>query len=111
MPSTWPIRFGHVGTEESLRYEPFFDAVGRINIVQLLLFVDLRTDFLSAFDPVMERYQREKADKPVTITALMVYATNIGLGRMAEISNMTRQQLSSTVANFIRLLQLDASKS
>ncbi len=88
---------------EPLRHEPFFDAVQRIDIDQLLLFVDRRTDFLSAFEHVMGRYQREKADKPITIAALMAYATNIGLGRMAEISNLTRHQLAGTAANFIRL--------
>lgn len=93
---------GH-DAQEPLRHEPFFDAVERIDIDQLLLFVDRRTDFLSAFEHVMGRYQREKADKPVTVAALMAYATNIGLGRMAEISNLTRHQLSGTAANFIRL--------
>ena len=33
----------------------------------------------------------------------MAYATNIGLNRMAEISNLTHQQLSTTAGNFIRL--------
>ena len=33
----------------------------------------------------------------------MAYATNIGLGRMAGISNLTYQELSTTAANFIRL--------
>jgi TnpA family transposase/CheY-like chemotaxis protein len=89
--------------QEPLRHELFFDAVERIDIDQLLLFVDRRTDFLAAFEHVMGRYQREKAAKPVTIAALMAYATNIGLGRMAEISNLTRHQLAGTAANFIRL--------
>jgi TnpA family transposase len=93
---------GH-DAQESLRHEPFFDAAGQIDIDQLLLFVDKRTDFLAAFEHVMGRYQRERAAKPVTIAALMAYATNIGLGRMAEISNLTRHQLSGIAANFIRL--------
>ena len=93
---------GH-DAQEPLRHEPFFDVVERIDVDQLLLFVDQRTDFLAAFEHVMGRYQREKADKSVTIAALMAYATNIGLGRMAEISNLTRHQLGTTAANFIRL--------
>ena len=47
--------------------------------------------------------QRDRASPPVTIAALMAYATNISVGRMAEISNLTRAQLSGTAANFIRL--------
>lgn len=84
-------------------HEPLFDGVQRIDIDQLLLYVDRKTRFLSAFEHVMGRYQRHKARPPVTIAALMAYATNIGVGRMAEISNITRDQLSSTAANLIRL--------
>jgi hypothetical protein len=32
----------------------------------------------------------------------MAYATNIGLGRMADTSNLTYQELSTSAANFIR---------
>lgn len=90
-------------TQEPLGHEPFFDAVQRIDIDQLLLFVNQRTDFMAAFEHVLGRYQRARASRPVTIAVLMAYATNIGLGRMAEISNLTRQQLASTAANFVRL--------
>jgi hypothetical protein len=86
-------------TQEPLRHEPFFDAVDRVDVDQLLLFVDRRTDFMDAFEHVLGRYQRHKASKPATIA----YATNIGLNRMAEISNLSHQRLSTTAANFIRL--------
>jgi TnpA family transposase len=33
----------------------------------------------------------------------MAYGTNMGLGRMAEISNFTRDQLSTSTANYVRL--------
>jgi len=93
---------GH-SSEPGDNHEPLFDAAERIDIDQLLLYVDRRTDFLSAFEHVMGRYQRDKASPPITIAALMAYATNIGVGRMAEISNLTRTQLANTAANFIRL--------
>ena len=90
-------------TQEPLRHEPFFDTIERTDIDHLLLYVDRRTDFMAAFEHVLGRYQRAKASKPVTIACLMAYATNIGLNRMAEISNLTHQQLSTTAGNFIRL--------
>ncbi|MFT5446565.1 MAG: TnpA family transposase [Gammaproteobacteria bacterium] len=89
--------------EALVEHEPLFDAAERIDIDQLLLHVDRQTDFLAAFEHVMGRYQREKASKPVTVAALIAFATNMGLGRMAEISNLTRGQLATTAANFIRL--------
>ena len=91
------------GADPDSDHEPLFDTAERIDIDQLLLYVDKKTGFLSAFEHVMGRYQRDRASPPVTIAALMAYATNIGVGRMAEISNLTRAQLSGTAANFIRL--------
>ena len=90
-------------------HEPLFDSVQRIDIDQLLLYVDKKTGFLGALEHVMGRYQRERAAPPVTIAALMAYATNIGVGRMAELSNLTRSQLSGTAASFIRLETLKAA--
>lgn len=58
-------------TQEPLRYEPFFDSAQRVDIDQLLLFVDKKTDFMSAFEHVLGPYQRARASKPVTIAALM----------------------------------------
>ena len=93
---------GSVG-EPDTDHEPLFDPMPRIDIDQLLLHVDSKTQFLASFEHVMGRYQRDRANPAVTIAALMAYATNIGVGRMAEISNLTRAQLSGTAANFIRL--------
>ncbi|EAQ96687.2 Tn3 family transposase [Congregibacter litoralis] len=91
------------GADPDSSHEPLFDTAERIDIDQLLLYVDRKTGFLSAFEHVMGRYQRERASPPLTIAALMAFATNIGVGRMAEISNLTRAQLSGTATNFLRL--------
>lgn len=93
---------GH-SAEPGTEGESLFDSAQRIDIDQLLMYVDQKTQFLSAFEHLMGRYQRNRANPPVTIAALMAYATNIGVGRMAEISNLTRTQLANTAANFIRL--------
>ncbi|MFQ5471063.1 MAG: Tn3 family transposase, partial [Gammaproteobacteria bacterium] len=93
----------HRHTQEPLRHEPFFDRVERTDIDNLLWYVDQRTDFMTAFEHVLGRYRRSKIEKPVIIACLMACATNIGLHRMSEISNLTYQQLSMTASNFIRL--------
>ena len=90
-------------TETIADQERLFDVADRIDIDQLLLQVDRHTHFLKAFEHVTGRYQREKAKTSHTIAALVAFATNMGLGRMAEISNIDRDQLRSTAANFIRL--------
>lgn len=89
--------------DEPLPSEPFFDMVERLDIDTLLLFVDRRTDFMESFEHVLGRYRKSAPSKPAIVASLMAYATNIGLGRMADISNLTYQELSTTAASFIRL--------
>jgi hypothetical protein len=76
-------------SHESLKHKSFFDTRKRIDIDNLLLTVDSSTNFMAAFRHVLGLYQRAKASKPVTIACLMAYPTNIGLNRMAEISDIT----------------------
>lgn len=90
-------------TQDLPQQEAFFDTLERTDIDDLLLTVDRQTDFMAAFEHVLGRYQRARASKPVTIACLMAYATNIGLNRMAEISNISHQELTTTAGNFIRL--------
>jgi hypothetical protein len=52
---------------------------------------------------VLGRYRKSTPSKPAIIASLMAYATNIGLGRMADICNLSYQELSTTAGNYIRL--------
>jgi TnpA family transposase len=92
-----------VRSQEPLPHEPFFDCLERIDIDTLLLAVDRRCGFMEAFEHVLGRYQKTPLSKPALVATLMAYATDIGLGRMAEISNLTFQELSTTANNFVRL--------
>jgi TnpA family transposase len=92
-----------VRSEEPVPGEPFFDMVERLDIDTLLLFVDRRIGFMEAFEHVLGRYRKSTPSKPAIIASLMAYATNIGLGRMADICNLSYQELSSTAGNYIRL--------
>lgn len=96
-----------VRSEELLPNEPFFNMVERVDVDTLLLFVDRRNGFMESFEHVLGRYRKVTPSKPVIIASLMAYATNIGLGRMANISNLTYQELSTTASNFIRLETLN----
>lgn len=92
-----------VRSEETVPGEPFFDMVERLDIDTLLLFVDRRTGFMEAFEHVLGRYRKSAPSKPAIIASLMAYATNIGLGRMADICNLSYQELSTTAGSHIRL--------
>lgn len=75
----------------------------QINIGEVLLFVHQQTHFLDAFDHILGRYSKQELDLNIIIACLVAWATNTGLGRMSEISDITFNQLSSTSDNFIRL--------
>jgi TnpA family transposase len=100
-----------VQSQQPLRHEPFFDCLERIDIDTLLLAVDRRCGFMDAFEHVLGRYQKSPLSKPALVATLMAYATDIGLGRMAEISNLTYQELSTTANNFVRLETLQEANN
>ena len=78
-----------VRTEDPVPVEPFFDMVERLDIDTLWLFVDRRNGFMEAFEHVLGRYRKSTPSKPAIIASLMAYATNIGLGRMADICDLS----------------------
>jgi hypothetical protein len=74
--------------------------VERLDIDTLLLFVDQRNGFMESFEHVLGRYRKSAPSKPAIIASLMAYATNIGLGRMADIRNLSYQEISTAAGNY-----------
>lgn len=64
---------------------------------------------MEAFDHILERYTSKEVDSHMIIASLIAWGTNMGLGKMAEISDMDYQTLISTSDNFIRLETLKNS--
>ena len=58
---------------------------------------------MDAFDHVLGRYVKQEADKRVIVACLIAWATNLGLGRMGEISDIGYHRLAGASANFICL--------
>ena len=82
---------------------PFYNALSQVDIAGLLHFVDQKCRVMSAFDHVLGRYVKRPADDLAIIACLVAWGTNMGLGRMGEISDMSYHTLASTSDNFIRL--------
>jgi len=95
----WTLQYPH--NSESVNHS-FFDLLQQANIATVLLYVHQQTHFLDAFDHILGRYHKQELDLNIVIACLIAWATNTGLGRMSEISDITFQQLSSTSDNFIR---------
>lgn len=93
---------------ESINH-PVFDALRQTDIGRVLHFIDQDTHFLECFDHVLGRYVKKDADKQVIVAALIAWGTNMGLGRMGQISDVGYQRLATCSDNLIRLETLQAA--
>ena len=82
---------------------PFYDVLKQVDIASVVQFVNQRCHFMDAFDHVLGRNHKQQADNRAITACLVAWATNMGLGRMGDISDMGYSQLSLTSDNFIRL--------
>ena len=96
---TWTLPY--VGNEETVN-NPFFDEVPQISIASLLQFVDSRCQCLDAFTHILQRYVKTPLDRHAVVACLIAYGTNIGLGKMGAISDMSYQTLFTAANNFLR---------
>ena len=82
---------------------PCFDGLKQVDIGSVLHFVNCNCSFMGAFDHVLGRYAKQKVDNLTMTACLVAWGTNMGLGRMGEVSDIGYQTLSTTSDNFIRL--------
>lgn len=82
---------------------PFFDALAQVDIASVLHFVHQQCNFIEAFEHVLGRYGKQDADNRLIVACLIAWATNMGLGHMAEVSDIRYHQLARSSDNFIRL--------
>jgi TnpA family transposase len=88
---------------------PCFDALKQVDISNVLHFVNRHCRFMDAFDHVLGRYVKQGVDDLALTACLIAWGTNLGLGRMGEVSDIGYQALSTTSENFIRLETLKAA--
>lgn len=58
---------------------------------------------MEAFEHVLLRYVKQEPDEHAITACLIAWGTNMGIGRMAGISDIGYQVLSTTSDNFIRI--------
>ena len=87
----------------------FFSAHPDIDAQAILHFVDQRTHFLQRFEHVIHRAVKKPPDESLLVAALIAWGTNMGLGRMSNISDVNFSALSTTSDNYIRLETLRAA--
>lgn len=85
---------------------PIYSRLPQVSINDVLDFVNEQTDFMASFTHILDRYVKNEADNQCLAASLVAYGTNIGLGKMAEISDMGFNELFTAAGNFIRLENL-----
>ncbi len=88
---------------------PIFEALRQVPISSLLQFVNDHCDFMTTFEHVLGRYSKQAVDERCIRACLVAWATNMGLGRMGEISDLSFALLQGTSDNFLRLETLKAA--
>ena len=95
-------------TDEEPINSPFYGQLPGIGIAGLLWFVAEKTDFLSAFSHVLERYVKQDIDPRLILACIVAMGTNMGLWKMAEVSGLSYSSLLTTARNFLRAETLHA---
>lgn len=88
---------------------PFYGKVPGINVADLLTFVARDTKFLDAFTHVLERYVKQAPAPRELIACILAMATNMGLGKMADVSGLSLAALMNTARSYLRQETLHAA--
>jgi len=104
----WTLRYGEL--EEPINH-PVFETLRPLNMRSLLHFVDQQCQFMTCFEHVIGRYHKQGADERVIAACLIGWGTNMGLGRMGEISDIGFDTLMRTSESFLRLETLQAANA
>lgn len=96
-------------TDEEPINSPFYGQLPGIGIADLLWFASEKTNFLSSFTHILERYAKHEADPRLLLACIVAMGTNMGLWKMAEVSGLSHSPLATTARNFLRAETLHAA--
>ena len=85
----------------------FFNEIKSTDISTIIHFVNQQCNFFEAFEHILGRYHKQNRDNRVLTACLIAWGTNMGLGRMSEISDISYYLLSTNSDNFLRLETLE----
>ena len=88
---------------------PFYSQLPGIGIADLLHFVNTQTNFLDDFKHVLDRGVKHAPDPREILACVVAFGTNMGLGKMAEVSGMGHPALITTARSYLRLETLHAA--
>ena len=81
---------------------PLFNSLPHNEIGNILRFVHHKTGFLNSFEHLLDKYAKSDLEENTINACLIAWGTNIGLGKMGGISDISSQKLRTASDNFIR---------
>ncbi|WP_184426719.1 Tn3 family transposase [Thalassotalea piscium] len=88
---------------------PLYSQIQHMGIVELMLFVDQKTNFLKSFTHISVNKEKTPANKEDLIACILANGTNYGLYKMANISDRSMGKLRSVDDSYIRYETLTQS--
>jgi len=88
---------------------PVFESLRQVPIGSLLHFVNQHCAFMDCFEHILGRYTKQAMDERSIRACVVAWGTNMGLGRMGEISDIGFDLLRGTSDTFFRLETLTAA--
>lgn len=95
----WSLSYPAKEGEEK---HPFYDQLGHVDISQVFDYVNEHCAFMEAFDHVLASFAKSDLDSSALKAALLAWGSNMGLGKMADISDLNYHDLRAVSDNFIR---------
>jgi TnpA family transposase len=89
----------------------FYSQLPGINIADLLWFVAEDTGFLDAFNHILDRYVKHEVDHSEILACVVAMGTNMGLWKMAEVSDLNHASLMTITRNYFRLETVRAANN
>lgn len=88
---------------------PFYLEFTNMGITQLLKTVNEKTGFIREFTHIKSHYAKSKMDEIAIIAAVVANSINIGVGKMATLCDVDKNDLNNADKNYIRLSTLRAA--
>ena len=82
---------------------PLYAQLPQMSIIDILTFVHQQTNCFSPFTHLLSRYGKQEVDIPRIIACIVAFGENIGIYKMAAISDVSLQDLITIGHDFIRL--------
>ena len=97
---TWSLSYDGIQDEEV--NNPIFVKLPQTELIDLIRFVNKKTDFLSSFTHILNKNAKKELDENTAIATIIAYGTNIGLSKMSISSGINYNHIKNSSLNYFR---------